>query len=174
MTTRPQYARNIVNMFNKLNMSHTEVTQYDTALRATGGLIPVTQAKSITRDDVERISQQIPHRPGMMLKFAWKTASRWDEMARRRAESFLEIAPEEIIIYLGRETKASRTNPFRTDLFCFVQVAWTPELASYIKTRIAATRVACPSSRTRQRSSAPFSRHSASRPTAPSGGPSTI
>ncbi|KAK7201559.1 hypothetical protein NESM_000220200 [Novymonas esmeraldas] len=137
--TKHTYARNLINIFRKLQISHAELTLMDTVLRARGALIPMQQARAMTRVDLLGICQVIGLPVSSWLILAWKTASRWDEIARLQADSFLSVTETEIVVYFGTETKTSRTKPFRPDLYCVIRGDGTPTLARTIAQKIRST-----------------------------------
>lgn len=138
--TKHTYIRNFITIFRKLEWTHQELTLLDTALRTQGCLVPMTQAKPMTQADAQKLFRSLPTPHNYLVMLAWKTASRWDEIARLTPHSFLQSDnPMEIIIYFGSETKASRTRPFRPDLFAVIRGAYTKELQAFLYPRIRTT-----------------------------------
>lgn len=140
MQTKHTYTRNLINVFRKLNKPHGELTLLDTALRAQGALIPLHQALPIPRHDVLRIYTSIDLNARMQLMLAWKTASRWDEIQRLTKNSILLNTRTEIVLYFWQETKGSRTQPFRPDLFVVIRGLFTVELSDYLCRALGQTR----------------------------------
>lgn len=133
--TKHTYVRNLINIFRKTGQNHTQLTMYDTALRASGALIPMHQAVPLTREDLLTVIENVSPMVRMSLLLAWKTASRWDEIARLTAKSILSQNPTEIILYFGQETKTSRTTLFRPDLFAVITGQDTQELHQFLLER---------------------------------------
>ena len=80
-----------------------------------GAEIPNSQAKPITRAELEQIECTIPVKVALLM--AWKTASRLDEIAKLTPESVVHSSPDEVILWFGRHTKTSRSRPFMAQLF---------------------------------------------------------
>lgn len=127
------YARNLANVFRKRGLPHMALTLFGTALKSRGALVPLHQARPMTKADLLRICRHLADLPARLLLLAWKTASRWDEVQRLKSSSFLFVSPQEIIIYFGQVTKTSRVAPFRPDLLCVVRGDGTQQLESFIR-----------------------------------------
>lgn len=125
------YVRDFITIFRKSKMDHTELTMLDSSLCARGALIPTTQAPPMTIDAVRNLYRILGYPERYLIMLAWKTASRWDEIQRLQASSFLLLTPTEIVIYFGNETKTSRIRPNRADLFVVIRGAYTAELCAF-------------------------------------------
>lgn len=131
--TKHTYARHLINVFRKLGVRHQELTLLDTALRANGALMPMHQARPMTRSDMGTICRQSDYLTRHLLLLAWKTASRWDEVQRLQPRSLLSLLDDEIVLYFGAETKTTRTRPFRPDLFAVIRGDGTAALAAFLR-----------------------------------------
>ena len=58
----------------------------------------------------------------------WKSASRWDDMVKSSSDAILLSTPTEIITDAGRNTKSTRTRPFRASQFCVITGDLTEEI----------------------------------------------
>lgn len=130
------YARTCINILNRMGHPHPLLTMYDKGLRSSGGEIPLHQAEPMRHGDLLHILPSLPPLMAQGLMLAWKTASRWDEIARLQRTSVLQITEDEIVLYFGAETKTSRTSPFRPELFCVVRGPWTKELGQFLRQRM--------------------------------------
>jgi len=102
--------------------------------------MPTQQAPPMTRTDIVKICRATTNPVRLMLMLAWKTASRWSDIARLQKKSFLQITPEEIIIFFGRETKTSRQDPFRPDLYAVIRGDGTRTMAGQLQALCAGKR----------------------------------
>ncbi|KAK7198968.1 hypothetical protein NESM_000864200 [Novymonas esmeraldas] len=132
--TKHTYARHLINVFRKLGVQHQELTLMDTALRANGALMPLHQARPMTKTDMITICRQSDNTTRYLLLLAWKTASRWDEVQRLQPRSLLSVEDNEIVVYFGAETKTTRTRPFRPDLFVVIRGDGTAAMAAFLRT----------------------------------------
>ncbi|EPY15420.1 hypothetical protein AGDE_17127 [Angomonas deanei] len=136
LSSKHTYARTCINILNRLNQPHDVLTMYDKALKSSGAEIPTHQAEPMLYDDLVRILPRVRPLMAYGLMLAWKTASRWDEIARLQHKSVLQTNDDEIVLYFGSETKTSRATPFRPELFCVIRGRWTHELALFLRERM--------------------------------------
>ncbi|KAJ9470203.1 hypothetical protein DIPPA_03885 [Diplonema papillatum] len=65
----------------------------------------------------------------MCALLAWKTASRWAEVADLSSAQFLSVAPEEIIVDWQQTPKGRRRDPFKPSRYAVIVGALTSELS---------------------------------------------
>jgi hypothetical protein len=105
---------------------HSSTDLLSKHLRGDGALIPQRQAPPLKRELLDH-PIFIPHRLAVLL--AWSSASRWDEISRLTKESFIAIAPDEVIVDWFTGTKATRTQPFRASRFTVIRSRYVAEIA---------------------------------------------
>lgn len=131
--TKHTYARNFITIFRKLGWPHVELSLLDLAMKSQGALIPMHQARPMTKRDVDLIFRSIERPYNFLVLLAWKTASRWDEITRLTKESFLPTdRMDEILIYFGTDTKTSKGKPFRPDMYAVIRGEHTDTLRSFL------------------------------------------
>ncbi len=101
-------------------------------LRAEGATVPQHQAVPMTRRDLLRLANAVSPRLKAALMLAWKCGGRWDEIQQLTQDQFVTISSERIIIAWGQKTKATRTQPFRPDMYTVVEGPWTSEIAAVL------------------------------------------
>ena len=93
------------------------------------------QAVPFTKGEYDALLARATPRLRLALKFAWKTASRWDEVRKVPVGAITVVSPEEVVVNWGRNTKTSRHNPFKPHLLTNVQGRWTNEIAAWLVTK---------------------------------------
>eukprot|EP00759_Apiculatamorpha_spiralis_P019856 PhF_6_TR25532/c4_g1_i2/m.35757 len=88
--------------------------QFQKGLIRMGALRPKTQAIPLCLHEMYRILSEMPIRLRIPTFLAWKTASRWSDVARLRKENITWLSEEEAIIHFV-ETKGAAFRPFRQD-----------------------------------------------------------
>ena len=124
--TKLTYAKNLHTVLRSLNNDVTILAHYIAGLRAMGAEKPINQAKPISKELLLAIECPLPVKVALLL--ARKTASRVDEIARLKKESFLKLSPEEVIVDFADRTKKSRGKPFLPENLCVV----TGDLTSFL------------------------------------------
>ena len=127
--TRMKYAGEVAAMQRRMgNTTVPYIRAYQAGLRAMGGETPTHQAPAITLAQLRRLVAAADRREvrggsrvSLLLFLAWKTASRWDECTRMHRDQILEASPQQIVIYWGTRTKATRMTPFRTDSWVVIR-----------------------------------------------------
>lgn len=115
--TKHNYAKALSAVATRMQVMVPEVRMYTQGLLADGAGVPIEQAAPMTREQLNWIMSDpacpasAPER--MAIFVAWKTASRWDDVAQLTKESFLVLRDDEIIIDWAQHTKSSRLDPFR-------------------------------------------------------------
>ncbi|KAJ9435697.1 hypothetical protein DIPPA_21932 [Diplonema papillatum] len=71
----------------------------------------------------------------MCALLAWKTASRWAEVAALSSTQFLSVTPEEIVVDWKQTPKGRRRDPFKPSRFVVVVGPLTAELAEMYRAR---------------------------------------
>ena len=93
----------------------TETDAYIRAIRVTQGLRQTHIVRPLTPDEAYKILSQLPGPLQLAFFLAWKTASRWADVAALRPCDLFPLNPYELVI-LFPLTKATRLRPFRPDL----------------------------------------------------------
>jgi hypothetical protein len=115
------YSKTLAALYHRMGAETPIGTMYQTALRASGGLIPTHQAVPASSSQVDKLLiRATTVSPNLVaaIFLLYKTASRWDEIAKIIGKSILHNTPSEIIIEWLDRTKTTRADPFRVS-------AWT-------------------------------------------------
>ncbi|KAK7199535.1 hypothetical protein NESM_000931000 [Novymonas esmeraldas] len=132
-TTKVGYASSLANLFRKMGLPSEVLRTYAQSQRGLGGARPTNQATPIPRAELLAIAAAQPTRLQVALLLAWKTASRWDDIARMTKRSLLSLREDEIIVDFGSETKTSRARPFRPEMLVVVKGDLTATIAAYLQ-----------------------------------------
>jgi hypothetical protein len=71
----------------------------------------IRHAPPITQGEVVRLLRLLPLSERMFLYLAWRTASRFDDVANLTPRCLLEVEAERIVIWWGNTTKSSQLQP---------------------------------------------------------------
>ncbi|KAJ9445329.1 hypothetical protein DIPPA_24014 [Diplonema papillatum] len=104
------------------------------ALRNSGAAVP--QAQAVPVDRATLVQWALAQAPAvkMCALLAWKTASRWAEVAALSSTQFLLVTPEEIVVDWEQTPKGRRRNPFKPSRFAVIVGLLTSELAEMFRT----------------------------------------
>jgi len=105
-------------------------------LTGAGALVPHHQAPPISKHQLLEIPELRPHRLALLI--AWKSASRWDEVAKLTRANITtlpatENLPMEVHVDWFRGTKMSRTDPFRASRYTVISGDNTEEIAMMLQ-----------------------------------------
>ena len=138
--TKHIYAKALMALFNNSVRKHSTapLRLYTKALVASGALIPIKQAKPLTKDKVHRLSTRLrlQHKaPGaaIAVKLAYKICGRWMQTALLTPRMCPTIQDDMIVIAWGQTTKTSRNKPFSRAMYSVCAGDWTPEIAAYLR-----------------------------------------
>ncbi|KAJ9443143.1 hypothetical protein DIPPA_02664 [Diplonema papillatum] len=122
--------------FGALGLDNAPLRSLASALRNAGAAVPLRQAKPMEKDTLLKWARQ--QQPDVMLAalLAWKTASRWAEVAALAASQFLLISPAEIIVDWMQTPKGRRADPFKASRFTVVKGPLTAEIATLLQSLI--------------------------------------
>ena len=100
-------------------MPNGQLLSLAAALRAAGAAIPTQQAVPMIKNDLlEWAAAQKDCRTWLV---AWKTASRWAEVAALTRSQFIHVTEDEIIIDWFTTPKGKRANPFSPSRWAVIQ-----------------------------------------------------
>eukprot|EP00760_Papus_ankaliazontas_P027703 PhM_4_TR3418/c1_g4_i2/m.82490 len=111
------YIRTFLAMFP--HQKSAETAMFIRALSRTGGLIATRQAPPLRTVDAQRLCQSLPQNCRFALFLAWKTASRWSDVARLRKKDIWPISETELVVVFPH-TKSTVLRPYRPDLLVHV------------------------------------------------------
>ena len=97
-------------------------------LKADGAAIPESQATPIPREVLEEWSQTQELKVTTAAMIAWKTMSRWGEVAALSSANFIQSDPLTVIIDWNQIPKGKRENPFTASRFAVITGRWTEEI----------------------------------------------
>lgn len=132
-TSRLAYTKTFAAIFRRMGMQATLLDMLSASLRRSGALLPENQAVPATRDDVAAVAVDLPPRDKAAFLLAWKTASRWSDIAALQGHHFHRRLPHSIVIDWAADTKSSRGNPYQPQLLVEVTGDWTPQIAAAIQ-----------------------------------------
>jgi hypothetical protein len=134
--TQLAYAKAMSGTFRHLGWERQELLTLCTALRAHGAEIPARQAYSVPKNEMLQLAAYFRQQRQLMeeltVLIAWKSASRWGEVARLEVRDFLLVTPQEVIIAWGTLPKGRRSNPFKPSMFTVIVGDLTERIASLI------------------------------------------
>jgi hypothetical protein len=107
-STRLQYAKILHNLLRRFGESTAALHCYMAGLRNSGALVPTTVAASASPTQIRFLLTTNDSRMVAAISLAWRTASRWSDLADLRRSNFLLITDRRIILRWGR-TKSHRT-----------------------------------------------------------------
>lgn len=116
VTAKLTYAKSLAALLHRMGTATPVLQFYQAALRSTGGMIPMHQAVPASGTQIDRMlarASAVGPRLEAAIFIAWKTASRWDDVASLVGASFLLVEANEIIIAWLDRTKTTRSDPFR-------------------------------------------------------------
>jgi hypothetical protein len=112
------YAKNLAAMFHRQGFVTPILQLYQSALRASGGMIPTAQSTPAERVHVDRmmLRAQQSQQPRLYaaIFIAYKSASRIDDVLNIIGKSVISNSPSEIILDWADRTKTTRADPFRS------------------------------------------------------------
>lgn len=127
-----QYAKTLGTMFKKMGIPDGILRLQMAGLRGKGALVPSHQAPPMAREHMLQFSAALKaeglHADSTAVLQCWKSASRWDDMVKSSSDAILLSTPWEIITDAGRNTKSTRTRPFRASQFCVITGDLTEEI----------------------------------------------
>lgn len=130
---RHQYGKELMAILNRMQIPTTRLSMYLSGLRAMGALVPLQQAKPITKGLLLRMSELVEPRLRAAILVAWKTASRWGEVQELTGENFIHRSRDQVIIDWERKTKTTRSDPYRASKYTVIEGEMTSEIYEEIK-----------------------------------------
>lgn len=118
--TRLAYAKALMALLNRLHIDTTLISLYASSLRALGAIKPLHQATPLTKEDLLVVANTLAPPDRAALFLAWKTASRWGEIASIRGANIISRTRTEIIVNWDQQTKSTRTDPYRASMYAVV------------------------------------------------------
>lgn len=140
LASRLQYAKTLHAVLSQITQQEAlvDLKFYMAGLRASGAMIPTRQAQPATKAQVATIMAAAPT-VGLRVAtwLAWKSASRWGDIAGLKATQVKEISPNELLVSWGQSTKTGRQNPFTVSGWTLIRhtTVIPPEYVKYIKER---------------------------------------
>jgi hypothetical protein len=109
-----------------------DLSAFIRSLKRNKGLIPTKQAIPMSKQHAYTILDHLPIATMWPHWLAWKTASRWDDVRNLTAKSFRQTGPTEMLVSFVDDTKASRMDPFREDMYVLVHDHRVPAFLRYV------------------------------------------
>ncbi|KAJ9434911.1 hypothetical protein DIPPA_25349 [Diplonema papillatum] len=130
---RPQgqlaYTKALSASFGAMGFENHPLRVLAKALRGGGAAIPDSQATPLEKQKLvshARLQQPSVH---LALLVAWKTASRWAEVADLSSAQFLLVTQKEVIVDWFQTPKGRTHDPFKASRFAVIQGPLTTEIA---------------------------------------------
>lgn len=117
LSTLHTYATTFLAMHPTLKTAETAL--YLRALGRSGAFRPTRQAKPLTVQEASTLFERLSRASKWGLFLAWKTASRWSDVARLRKQDVIVLNNNELVITFPL-TKSTALRPFRPDLYVHV------------------------------------------------------
>jgi hypothetical protein len=107
---------------NRLTNEQKErVTSFQRGLIKMGALVPQQQALPITKDlFYEQVLPRVPMPLRPVIRLAWLTASRWDDVRHLRTTNLRRLTPNRLLVEFTK-TKTTQGRPFRTDMAVVIE-----------------------------------------------------
>ena len=135
------YAKAFCALFSHMASNTAPLKLYEKSLVAQGALVPIQQAKAMTKPQVLRLAARILNKykakgrgAAITTKAAWKVAGRWTETAEITREMCPVLTPTRIVVAWGQKHKSGRLKPYSKSMYTVIQGDWTAEICAYIKT----------------------------------------
>lgn len=117
LVSKATYARELATMLNRFNIETPILRMYLSGLNKIGALVPLHQARPLTPEHLGVAMKLLQNDPSRLqlrvgLFLAWKTASRWDEVARLRRSSIHKITDTDLTIWWSAGTKTTGAEPY--------------------------------------------------------------
>lgn len=146
MQSQLAYLKALSGMCRHLGLDRSAFTAVSTALRAQGAEMPMSQAYVASKAEVLKLVDMLETNPMMQLAvmLAWKTASRWGEVAQLTKRHFLLINNDEVIVAWKTLPKGRRGNPYTPSMFTVIVGEMTARIAELLRTIIFVETPFCP------------------------------
>ncbi len=134
------YIKALSGTFGRLGLDKQDLLNVAAALRAQGAEIPLQQAYVMTKRELLELLELCRLDPMLQLTMliAWKSASRWGEVAQLERGNLISVNSDECVIAWGTLPKGRRGNPFNPSMYSVIEgdlTDWISELAARIPAR---------------------------------------
>jgi hypothetical protein len=126
-----QALKDMSGTFLRLGLPHDNLKTAIAMMNAQGCNIPMKQAAPMEKAHlIEYLSndQRLTWQMVLAMKIAWKTASRWDEVAHLTRSHFIHLSPTEVIIDWFTLPKGRRPNPYVPSRYTVIVGDWTEDI----------------------------------------------
>jgi len=131
---RHQYGKDLMSILNYSHLDSTMVSMYLKGLRAMGALEPLHQAIPMPFEHFQLLLQEpgLHFNTKLALMIVWKTCARWDDVYELPLTNDgivdkdpgqltdTALRPDQVIIDWKRNTKATRTDPYRASRYAVI------------------------------------------------------
>jgi hypothetical protein len=137
--SRLTYSKQLTSLARQIGVPTPISRMYQAGLRSSGALIPQHQAPPIHFPQLQELQRaalaqiraetllrldatqsSLHERLYTLLFIMWKSASRFDESSRVTKQHIVQMTETEIVIHWSDQTKTSRSDPFRPDLYVII------------------------------------------------------
>lgn len=129
---RLTYAKVLSGTLKHLGFDTQPLRSLMSALNAQGASIPMHQAPPMPRQRLLAWAVSQEPRTRLACLIAWKTASRWSEVAGLTWRHFIRVTPTEIVIDWKTLPKARRSNPFTASRFTVIKGPLTEAICTLL------------------------------------------
>jgi hypothetical protein len=123
-----QYLKDLSGTFKRLQLPRLEIQAMQNCLAADGAAMPEDQAKPMQLDDLERWLPVLEPMVRLAAMLAWKTASRWGEVAKLAKVNFIVSTEQEVIIDWADLPKGCRRDKYKPSMYTVICGRWTREI----------------------------------------------
>ena len=115
------YANRLAATFTQIGMPNTSLRGLADALRRQGAAIPLRQALPLLKSELMAWAYRQEEEVLLCAAVAWKSASRWGEVAELPSKSFILVEKGRVIIDWWTIPKGRKGNPFRLSRWAVLQ-----------------------------------------------------
>ena len=98
-----------------------------------GANVPSRQASPLTVAELQELLTHLPTDPKWAVWLAWKTASRWADVANLTPDDFTLVELNVLLVSFKDKTKGSHDRPFRPDLLVLVEDPMVPQFMAWMR-----------------------------------------
>lgn len=124
-----QYTKSLSAVFGKMGINNRPLCSLASAIRSIGGEIPETQATPLSKLLLLEWAREQTSANRLTALVAWKTVSRWGEVATLTSNQFILVTPSEVIIDWFRTPKGRKARPFKPSRFTVIRGEDTKEIS---------------------------------------------
>eukprot|EP00659_Diplonema_papillatum_P000307 gene307-biopygen317 len=124
------YSKALSASFGAMGLPNQPLRTMSTALRGAGASVPESQALPVDKERL--LGWAFLQAPAIQLAVlvAWKSASRWAEVAALSSDQFILVTPREVVVDWFQTPKGRRRNPFRASRYVVILGPLTDKIST--------------------------------------------